>query len=527
MDRDMDKGKSKRLFNQRGRKQNALFLAVASLCSNILILLTGFAYRTIFLRYLSQEYLGLSGLFSNVLQVLSLADIGFFSVVTYRLYEPISRGDINRLNALMRHLRKIFYTIVCVILISGLLIAPFINFLINDTGEIPRDINVHLIYILFLFQTVVSYVGVYRQCLLVADQKSYVQSIFLTVFHIVQNTIQIVIIMLYHNYTFSLISGLIIQLLYNILLSIYVTANYAPVFKGSSELEAFEKISIRTDSVSYFIRKIGYVVLYSTDSIVISKYLGLAITGLYSNYFFIVNYLQNFIGQLFESFISSIGNAQATVDREYNYIIYSRIVFANLWLSSIISVCTAVLIDGFIVIWVGDKMLLGNNASFVLSLQLYIIMMNKCNTSFIEGCGLFKYDKYRPLLGALANLVLSVLLVRKIGISGVFWGTIVAQLFVNFWRDIFILHKYEFKKSVFPILRMNFVFMAISIVEALMYLKIFSIIVRTKASIFGWLFEAILVFISSNIVLLLVFYRSDYFDYYKKIVFGKIKKLGG
>lgn len=510
------------LFNKRGRKRNAVLLAIASLASNILIMLIGFAYRTVFLRYLSSEYLGIAGLFSNILQVLSLADIGFFSVITYRLYEPISCGDVAKLNALMRYLKKIFLLIVISIFVAGIVLLPFIGFFISDTSKVPSDINLKLIYFLFLLQTIISYIGVYRQCLLIADQKKYIQSLFLTLFHVVQNVIQIFIIIHYNNYTLSLLCGLTVQLVYNILLSLYVTIMYKPVFMYKEELGELEKTSIKKDSFSYLTRKIGYVVLYSTDSIVISKFLGLVITGIFSNYILIVNYIQNIVGQVFESFISSIGNAQATVDKQYNYTIYSRIVFIDLWLSSVFSVCTAVLINDFIVLWVGDSMLLDRTASLVLSLQLFIIMMNKCNTSFIEGCGLFIYDKYRPLSGALVNLTISVLLVTRIGITGVFWGTIIAQLFINFWRDVYILHKYEFNKSVIPIIKLNLIFLTVSIVEAFVFTRGIMEFGSEGGGILSWIIHACIVFVCSNIFLVLLFYGNEHFNYYKALIVEKI-----
>lgn len=519
MDVDMDsKG-----FNRCGRKKNVERSVIAAITSNIVIIVAGFVYRTIFIRFFSADYLGINGLFTNIFQVLSIADLGVFSAVTYRLYDPISKGDVSKLNELIRYLRQIFILIITLIIMIGLCILPFLRFFINDSNEVFSDVDIRAVYIMFLLQTTVSYVGVYKQCILIADQRREILYIFNTFFHMIQNIVQVCIIVIYKQYILTIICGVAVQVAYNFALSHYVSYRYRSVFEGRGVLDKESKIGILKESYSYLTRKIGYLVLTGTDSIIISKFLGIGITGLYSNYALIIGYVQSFVSQIFDNFISSIGNAHIELDKKTEHEIFLKVTFLDLWVANISVVCVAALINDFILIWAGTSMCFDQVIVFLICAPMYIMLANKCTTAYIEACGLFKYDKYRPLIGSFVNLVISVLLVKPMGIAGVFVGTVIAQLFINVWRDVYVLYKYEFEDGPIEFLKIQMLFLLITVIEIIWFYKMKPDEMLSKNNIIIWVFKAGVLFLVLNLILIVIFRRTSYFIYFREIFENKLR----
>ena len=161
------------MFNRESRKKNVLRASFVGATCNLINTILGFIYRTIFIKVLSSSYLGINGLFSNILQILSFADLGISTAIVYRFYEPISKNDVTKVGQLMNFFKKVYNGVASIILVAGLSLLPFLNQFIKESSEIPSDINLQEVYLLFLLQTLSSYLFVYKQTILSADQKQY------------------------------------------------------------------------------------------------------------------------------------------------------------------------------------------------------------------------------------------------------------------------------------------------------------------------------------------------------------------
>ena len=406
-----------------------------------------FVYRTVFLYVLSKEYLGISGLITNILQVFSLTELGIGSVISYRLYKPVKDNDVELCHAFINFYKKIYYLIATLVLILSFLFYPYLDWFIFDTSSIPSDINLSVVYWLFVLQSVSSYFFVYTQSLLSSDQKNYQISFANSIFNIISNFLKIIILVFTKSYTLSLAAGIILNIFYSLIFSLYIKREYKPVFSAKNELSAEDKKSIFKDTGSLMCHKIGYVILNSTDSLILSKYIGVSVLGIYSNYSFISTAIDTVLNRMLGSFVSTIGNLGLDDNKEHNFKIYKQLLFANCWLTSFCTICFYCLINHFIVLWLDDTYLLDYLTVTVISLNLFFNSLGIINSVYINGNGLFVKDKIRPLIQAVINIIVSIFLVKKMGIAGVFVGTLVSNVFTTWWRQPIIVFKNVFREG--------------------------------------------------------------------------------
>ncbi len=507
---------SKSNFNINNRTSNLIRTSFWGASKSVLDIILGFVYRTVFIYVLSAEYLGLNGLFSDILQVLSLAELGITTAIVYRFYKPISTGDFLQVGKLMNYLKKVYRYIAIIILGTGLALMPFIDFFINDSANIPSDVNIYYIYLLFLLNTVSSYLFAYRQTIFSADQRGYLVAAVGLITSIVRYSVQVAILFLFMDYSATLLASVIITIVSNFLLSSWAVKKYRDVFDVQVDLSREEKNEIINDTKAVMFHKVGATVKLSTDSIVLSKFVSIKSTGIYSNYSMIIIGLQTVMGQLLGSFVSSIGSAHVKLSNEENYSIYKKLLFIDLWLSSVVSVCTYLLLNDFIVLWIGKAYLFDKFTLIMLCLQFYIFISRQINISYTNGCGLFIRDRYRPIIEAVINLVLSIIGVKLWGIIGVFAGTVVSSVLTVFWREPYILYKEEFKQPVRKYWITYLGFLLFSFITCILgdFIK-YKLIVIDSLVLFTA--EVISVFLVLNILLFLIYRKSEEYVYMKQL----------
>lgn len=504
-------------FNRNNRTSNSIKSSLWGAVNSAFGIVFGFVYRTVFIAILRAEYLGLNGLFSNILQVLSLAELGITTAIVYRFYEPISKNDYVQVGRLMNYLKIIYRYIAIIIVVVGLSITPFIKYFINDMSSIPNDINIYFIYVLFLLNTVSSYLFAYKQNILSADQRGYIISIVNIISSLVKYIIQILVLIVSGNYTFTLFSGIVLTILINILFSYLIQKKYASIFEIKDKILVEDKKAILTDTKAFMFHRVGATVKLSTDSIIITKFVSLVSAGIYSNYSMIITGIQSLISQLLGNFVSSVGNAHFKLSSKENYSIYRKLLFTDLWISTVTIVCTYLLLNDFIDMWIGEKYLFDKATLIMLCLQFYIFISRQINISYIYGCGLFTRDKYRPIIEAVLNLVLSIIGVKTCGIVGVFIGTVVSSVLTVCWREPVILFNEEFKEPVYKYWKTYLSFVFISLVICF----IGDMIKQKFITISSWFIliaEAIVIFAVVNIVLFLIYRKSEEYAYMKQLI---------
>ena len=388
-----------------------------------------FLMRTAMIYLLGVKYLGLDGLFASILSVLNLAELGVGSAMIYSMYKPIAEDDSKTICALMR-LYKVYYRIIgTVVLVGGLILCPFIPKLISD--DIPNGLNVYILYLLNLAATVLSYwLFAYKSCLLQAHQRSDLISKITLVAHTVRYVLQLAFLFVFKNYYYYLIVALVTQLLINILTAI-VADKLFPKYRAVGVLPKPVKDGINRKIKDLFTAKIGAVVVDSVGTIVISAFLGLSILGIYQNYFYIVTALTGVINIVMTSCMAGIGNSIVTENKNKVFDDFKTFNLIIAWIAGFCTVELLVLYQPFMKLWVGTENMFDFNAVIYFSVYFCIKQFNTLLNVYKDAAGIWHKDRFRPLVTAMVNLALNLIMVQFWGIYGVLLATIISMLFVG------------------------------------------------------------------------------------------------
>ena len=433
------------------RKQNTIRNFITSSFSEILIMILKFVTRTVFIQYLGREYLGINGLFTNILQMLSLTELGLANALNYQLYKPLAERDEKRIRVLMKFYRDAYRVIGLVIIALGTCLIPFLPYLIHDYDKLASlGINAILIYLLYLMQNASTYLFfAYKSALIKADQKEYKLTIASYGITVASYVSQMLILVLLKN--FVLYTGILIvfNILQNLVYARIVDKLYPYILSADRDRLSTKEIKgLFKDCYALFIYKINQVVLNATDNIVLSAFIGLAIVGEYSNYMMIYNQIKIIMIRCFNAIKASLGNIHAveSVDKEYSFFrilnLFTAITYGTAAIGTIVAG------DSFIRSWIGDDFVLGKVFCLLLGIEIYILGIRQFMSSYRTTMGLFRQGKYRPLVGIILNIAISVALVKPLGLYGVMLGTILSDCLTMVWFDPIVIFKYGFKNSI-------------------------------------------------------------------------------
>lgn len=415
---------------QFNRTKNATRNIIFGLLQRVYQLLVPFVMRTAMIYWLGVEYLGLDSLFTSILSVLNLAELGVGSAMVYSMYKPVAEEDHKTICALM-NLYKIYYRIIgFIVLIGGLIICPFVPQLIS--GGLPKGLNIYVLFLLNLAATVLSYwLFSYKNSLLQAYQRADIVSKVTMVVNTFRYILQFVLLFLFHNYYLYLIVALASQAAINICTAIVVDRMF-PDYKANGEIDEKEKSSINQRIRDLFTAKLGGIVVNSVDTLVISAFLGLTVLAIYQNYYFIITALLSIVNILIYSCMSGIGNSIITETKQKNL---SDLKTFTLIISVVSCFCMSCLLNIyqlFMKIWVRkDELIFAYPAVICFSVYFFIVEINTLLNSYKDAAGIWHEDRFRPLVTAGVNLILNLIMVRFWGVYGILLSTVISMVVVG------------------------------------------------------------------------------------------------
>ena len=413
------------------------------------VVLVNFLARRAFTTVLSDAYLGLNGTFSNILSMLSLAELGVGTAITYSMYKPLADHDDTQLLGLMSLYRRFYRIIGIVIAVIGAALTPFLPVLIHDHAALNVP-HIQLIYLLFVFDSALSYFFVYKQSIITADQKQYIVTLYQNVIMICTIIAQIIFLLLTKNYFVYL--GLKIggTLLTNLLLA--RKSNRLYPFLKNRQLEPLPVETRTTSSKNIratLMHKIGAVVVFETDNFLIMYFIGAIAVGFYTNYLMITQGLMNVFAMVFRSLTASVGNLCAEEDKTHARTVFWRLDFFTRWLYGFSAISLLVLLNHFIgSIWLTEKYLFSFPIVLLITANFYLTGMRQSVLTFRDAMGLYWYDRHKPIAESLINLGVSIALVKPFGIAGIFIGTFVSSITTCVWIEPYMLFKHGFRSPV-------------------------------------------------------------------------------
>lgn len=428
---------------ENSRTSNSIRNIIFSFGFQLITLFLGFINRTIFIWILGVNYLGISGLFSDILSMLSLADLGFSVALTYSMYKPLAAKDYKKLAGLINLYRKVYRIIALAVTVIGLAIVPFLKYLVRLNKPIP---DLTLYYLLFLANTVASYLVVYKTSILTADQKEYVLNKYRSIFSILQTVFMTLFLWFTHNYTVYLC----VQVFFTYAMNFYcshVAEKEYPFIKEKIELPFKEVKNIFKNLYSVFLYKISGVLLNATDNTLISVLVGTSMVGYYSNYSMIITNATNLINTLFYSLTASLGNLVVQENEERRYKVFQMMQSVSEILSTICICGFTFLIQDFIRLWLGNKFILDDAILLAIICNFYLGISLLPVWVYREATGLYNQTKYVMIITAIINLVLSIWWGRLYGVAGIIFASVVSRLVTYVWYEPVLLFKEYFGKS--------------------------------------------------------------------------------
>lgn len=406
-----------------------------------------FIMRTVMIYFMGVQYLGLNSLFTSVLQVLNLAELGVGSAMVYSMYKPITTDDKKTICALMRLYRTYYRVIGLVIALVGIALTPFIPKLIKS--DLPAGINIYVLYLLNLAATVLSYwLFAYKNCLLQAHQRVDVTSKVTLVTSTFQYLIQIFVVVVLKNYYIFVVVMLGTQAMTNIITAVVVSRMY-PNYNAKGKLPKETVTAINHRIRDLFTSKIGAVIVNSADTIVISAFLGLTMLAIYQNYFYILSAIISVGTIIFSACTAGIGNSLIVESKEKNYYDLRKFTFMLAWFSGFCTVCLLCLYQPFMDIWVGRELELEFLAIVCFCIYYFVYEINQLLNLYKDAAGIWHEDRFRTLITALSNLLMNLIMVQFWGIYGVILSTVLSTVFVGMPWLLHNLFTTLFDKSQF------------------------------------------------------------------------------
>ena len=502
------------------RKKRSIFNIIGSLGSYFISTIFTFITQMVIIKILGVEYSGVNGLFTNILTMLSIAELGIGTTIIYKLYEPLANRDIENIKSWMQFYKLCYRVVAVLVLIVGIVLLPLVPRIV---GQVSISEDIKILYFISLLDTVFSYTMTYKRSLIYADQKNYIINIVHIGYTIFMNITQIVTLILFKNYIIFLLVKILYRLLENIILNIYANKKYPYINEQYIKLPKKEVKDVFDRVKAMFLQKISYVVNKGIDSVVITMNLGVIASGYYANYTLIVNALTAIIFQVVSSLTASVGNLLTEKNQKKSYQIYKKINMLDSFLTAI-GICGFLsVINDFITIWIGSEYILNVYITISFAIYIYSDSIRRTMTLFKDSAGICKEDKNTYIVMALINLITSIILCKKIGISGVIIGTAISYIYLILYSYPRYVFKPLFNKESKFYYEENLKYVIFIFVSAILSFLIGYKLQFTNL-IVAILFKGLFSVGITCLIFILFFYRSNEFKYFKDVFLKMLKK---
>lgn len=484
--------------------------------------LMSFVLRTIFIRNLSEQLLGINSLYTSILSILSMAELGIGTAMNFALYKPVAEEDTEKVKSYMRMYRKAYYVIALVVACIGLAIAPFLKYLIKKPGAVTvREMTLY--YFIFLFNTVSTYFVSYKYSLVNAQQKNYIQTNINTITKIITTVLQILVVILTRNFLLYLLTDMFVQLAQKFFVNWYMNRLYPFLLdKDVQPLTRKESSEVWTKTRALVFHKVGDVARLQTDSLIISSFIEVAVSGMVDNYNMVINAVSNFVNIIFNSVISGFGNLIATESEERQYQMFRVYRFFASWIYGFAVTGFWILLTPLIRLWLGDAWVLPGSAVACILTDLYFKGDRIVLSNYKTAAGVFEPDKYLALIQGLVNLVLSIWLVQKIGLTGIYVGTVISGLIANVTKPVIIYRVcFHRRAGAYFLDTLKYVLV---VAAAILCCQAIAGQVLRSLTLVSFLGMAVIITVLFNGVFLLLFGRTEECRYLLQLVKGHLHR---
>lgn len=504
------------------RTVNSIKNIYISILTQIAITFLGFLSRRVFLDNLGTEYLGVNGLLTNVLSMLSLVEGGVGASIVYNLYKPLAEDNKPKVIALIQLYKKIYSIIAIIIFVLSIMLYPFLGVLMKDSEEIKY---IGLVYFIFVLKNVISYLNAHKWSLINADQKGYILAKYNLIFNIITTLSKIGILIWTSNYILYLGIELMIFTIQNIWNGVIVNKRYLYIKTiHKYKIDNETRTNLIANVKAIFLHNVGGYFVFGTDNILISALVNLKSVGLYSNYTMIINQLSSILSPIVNGIGASVGNLIATESKEKAFEVFNITYLINFWIYSITVIGLYNLLNPFIDFAFGKGLLLDKLSLVVILINCYLNGMRSVINIFKTKAGIFVEDKYIPLIEAIINLVSSLILVRYFGLSGILLGTMISTITVPLWTQSKLVYNKVFNKSVSEYFKKYISYVLLTLICGIGTTLICNVIIMNN-KIVEFIIKGVICIMIPSIIYIMLFYKNDEFKYIIKSIKILVKNI--
>ena len=507
------------------RTEKALKNSFVEILSNILLILFAFAIKRIFNDILGAEYLGISGLFSSLISGLCIVELGFGNAIIYNMYRPVAENDTEKIKVLIGFYQKVYQIIALIVFVLGLLLLPFVESIVGVTSE-ELNLNIKLIFLLYVIDVVVSYLASYKRSMLYAHQQTYITTFVHTVVMMLTYILQILVLLIVKSFYAYLIISISLRIIENVSINIIVNKKYPYILQKSNEKLDSETVKdIKKKVKGLIFHNLSTFLVLGTDNIIISMVpgLGVLMVGVYSAYSLIMSKITAIVDSVFNSLTATVGNLLLEKDKEKIYGTFKNIFLINSWIYIFAAISFYYISFPFIELWMGKGFVLDKITVFVITFKLFISGLRASFGCFKNAAGIFYEDRFVPIIESFVNLVASIPLAMCYGLKGVIIGTIISTM---------VLYVYTFPKYVYGVVlgKNNKLYIRDIAAKVIQFVVIFVItgvvvnIAKDSNTFITMIYRGAVCVIIPNLCLLLLNYRTKEFEFIKYLSMKIIRR---
>lgn len=505
------------------RTKNSVRNIIWGFLQKIVAIIGPFAVRTVLIYKLGAEYSGLNSLFTSILSILSLTELGFSNAIVYSMYKPVAERDTKTINAFLNIYKKIYRLIGLIIFLLGLALLPLLRYLISK--DMPQDVNLYVLYLVFLINTTLSYLlFAYKTSVLSAYQREDLISKNIILVNICTYALQILSVLFFSNYYYYVLILPISTVVLNFANKRVADKNF-PEIHCEGFISQVEKEELKKRVVGLTIWKVGAATRNTFDSVVISMYYGLTTVAIYNNYFYIINGINTIFAVISTSITAGVGNKIASASSEENYRDLEKFHFIYMWISGMATVLLLCDFQPFMHIWMGEKLMFSNFTMVLFCYYFWMMKQGDMNSVYYQAAGLWWQGKWRSIVEAAINISLNLLLGFFWGVNGIIVATIVAYTAIYFYGPKFV-YIYYFRNGKLKDFYLSNLksFLIVFLAGGASYFICYQINYFLNSAFFSILMNSIVCILLYNTIFIIIYSKSDIYSVSKKWIFDKIQK---
>lgn len=517
----MKQDKKKRV-DKVSRTQNVTRNIMWAFINQLTTIILSMVSRKVFLEVLGTELLGANSLFADVFSLFSFADLGFGTAVVFSLYKPIADGNYDKIKALLKYYRTIYRYVIGVLIIIGI---AFIPFLPNLKTSIPiRELTFY--YLLYQANCIIGYVCAYRETYISACQQQSTLTKFGILFSIGTIIFQIIIVKIAANYSFYVITALVIAIIRKVVINFYIISKF-PETKVSNALplEKEEKKNIFVSAKAVLVHRLGNLAINQTDSLIVSIFINMEEWGLMSNYLVLKTAVGRLLENIYSAILPSMGNLVAEENEDKQMKVFNKYDFLNFWLYLFCYVALGTLSSQFINIYFGKDYVLNEVTVFIFFTAFFVDGLRSPVSAMREANGSFRTDQWYTVLAAAVNLVVSIVLVQIIGLNGVYIGTCCAMIVLHICRSTMLFKSWE-ELSAYKYLFRVFAYIIIGVVVYFITFYVQkAICIKINSVFISFILCCISVVVLPNLSIIILYRKQETFIEIKQIFKEKLSRF--